>query len=61
VTATTVQPSAFSAARVRSNPASASPLPGMPVEAQIQLGHRSLFRYLAQPLLDSFARAFRVQ
>jgi membrane fusion protein, type I secretion system len=35
--------------------------PGMPVEARIQLGRRSLFRYLAQPLLDSFAGAFREQ
>ena len=32
---------------------------GMPVEAQIQIGERSFFRYMMQPLLDSFHRAFR--
>jgi HlyD family secretion protein len=35
--------------------------PGMPVEAHIQIGQRTFFRYMAQPLLDSFARAFREQ
>jgi HlyD family secretion protein len=35
--------------------------PGMPVEAQIQTGSRSFFRYMAQPVLDSFHRAFREQ
>lgn len=34
-------------------------VPGMPVEAQIQTGQRSLLRYLVQPVLDSFNRAFR--
>jgi len=34
---------------------------GMPVEAQIQIGERSFFRYMMQPLLDSFHRAFREQ
>ncbi|MFC7551911.1 hypothetical protein ACFQU7_05865 [Pseudoroseomonas wenyumeiae] len=34
---------------------------GMPVEAQIQTGSRSFFRYVAQPVLDSFHRAFREQ
>jgi HlyD family secretion protein len=31
----------------------------MPVEAHIQLGERTFFRYLAQPLIDSFTRAFK--
>ncbi|WP_426957433.1 HlyD family type I secretion periplasmic adaptor subunit [Muricoccus radiodurans] len=35
--------------------------PGMPVEAQIQIGERSFVRYMIQPLLDSFHRAFREQ
>ncbi len=34
---------------------------GMPVEAQIQTGSRSFFRYMIQPVLDSFHRAFREQ
>jgi HlyD family secretion protein len=34
---------------------------GMPVEAQIQTGSRSFFRYMVQPVLDSFHRAFREQ
>lgn len=34
---------------------------GMPVEAQIQVGERSFVRYMIQPLLDSFHRAFREQ
>jgi HlyD family secretion protein len=33
--------------------------PGMPAEALILTGERSLARYLLQPLLDSFHRAFR--
>lgn len=33
--------------------------PGMPAEALILTGERSLARYLVQPLLDSFHRAFR--
>lgn len=34
---------------------------GMPVEAQIQVGQRSFLRYMIQPILDSFHRAFREQ
>lgn len=33
--------------------------PGMPAEALIRTGERSLARYMIQPLLDSFHRAFR--
>lgn len=33
--------------------------PGMPVEAQVQLGERTFWRYLTQPIRDSFARAFK--
>lgn len=33
--------------------------PGMPVEAAIVTGKRTLFAFLAQPLTDSFVRAFR--
>jgi multidrug efflux pump subunit AcrA (membrane-fusion protein) len=36
-------------------------VPGMPVEAMIQVGERSFLRYITQPILDSFARAFREQ
>ncbi len=36
-------------------------VPGMPVEAYIQVGERSFFRYMVQPVLDSFHRAFREQ
>jgi len=35
--------------------------PGMPVEAHVQIGQRSFLRYMIQPLLDSFHRAFREQ
>jgi len=35
--------------------------PGMPVEAHVQLGQRSFWRYLTQPIRDSFTRAFREQ
>jgi HlyD family secretion protein len=35
--------------------------PGMPVEAQIRTGERSFARYMIQPVLDSFHRAFREQ
>ena len=35
--------------------------PGMPVEGHILVGERSFFRYLAQPVLDSFHRAFHEQ
>jgi HlyD family type I secretion membrane fusion protein len=34
---------------------------GMPVEAQIKTGERSFLRYMIQPLLDSFHRAFKEQ
>lgn len=35
--------------------------PGMPVEGHIRIGERSFFRYLTQPIRDSFHRAFREQ
>jgi HlyD family secretion protein len=35
--------------------------PGMPVEAHIQVGERSFWKYLTQPIRDSFHRAFREQ
>ncbi|RZN31266.1 HlyD family type I secretion periplasmic adaptor subunit [Bradyrhizobium sp. Leo121] len=35
--------------------------PGMPVEAMVQLGERSFFRYITQPVRDSFHRAFHEQ
>lgn len=35
--------------------------PGMPVEGHILVGERSFFRYLMQPVLDSFHRAFQEQ
>jgi len=35
--------------------------PGMPVEAHIQTGERTFFRYLTQPVRDSFHRAFLEQ
>ncbi|MBE9606821.1 HlyD family type I secretion periplasmic adaptor subunit [Acetobacteraceae bacterium H6797] len=35
--------------------------PGMPVEAHIKVGERSFFRYMVQPLIDSFHRAFTEQ
>jgi HlyD family secretion protein len=35
--------------------------PGMPVEAHVQIGQRTFFRYMVQPLIDSFTRAFREQ
>ena len=33
--------------------------PGMPVEAHVQLGSRTFWRYITQPVLDSFHRAFQ--
>ena len=36
-------------------------VPGMPVEAMVQIGRRSFARYMIQPVLDSFHRAFREQ
>jgi HlyD family type I secretion membrane fusion protein len=33
--------------------------PGMPVEAHIQVGRRTFFRYIVQPIRDSFDRAFQ--
>ncbi|WP_052214297.1 HlyD family type I secretion periplasmic adaptor subunit [Belnapia sp. F-4-1] len=35
--------------------------PGMPVEAHIKIGERTFFRYITQPIRDSFHRAFREQ
>src|SRR4028118_1110605 len=35
--------------------------PGMPVEAHVQIGERSFFRYMTQPIRDSFTRASREQ
>ena len=35
--------------------------PGMPVEAMVQLGERSFFHYITQPIRDSFHRAFSEQ
>jgi HlyD family type I secretion membrane fusion protein len=35
--------------------------PGMPVEAMVQLGERSFFHYITQPIRDSFRRAFTEQ
>lgn len=36
-------------------------VPGMPVEAMIQIGERSFLRYITQPIRDSFTRAFHEQ
>ncbi len=35
--------------------------PGMPVEGHIKIGERSFFRYITQPIRDSFHRSFREQ
>ena len=35
--------------------------PGMPVEGHIKIGERSFFRYITQPIRDSFTRSFREQ
>ena len=35
--------------------------PGMPVEGHIKIGERSFFRYITQPLRDSFRRSFHEQ
>jgi HlyD family secretion protein len=35
--------------------------PGMPVEAMVQLGERSFFHYITQPIRDSYHRAFTDQ
>ena len=35
--------------------------PGMPVEGHIKIGERSFFRYITQPIRDSFSRSFREQ
>ena len=56
---------AFYKARILIDPAQITALQavelkaGMPVEAMIKTGERSFLRYLAQPFLDSFNRAFR--
>jgi len=34
-------------------------IPGMPVEAFVQTGERTLLSYLMKPLSDQFMRAFR--
>ncbi|OWW01868.1 hypothetical protein ATY81_23230 [Rhizobium sp. R72] len=36
-----------------------TPLAGMPVEAFVQTGERTALAYLAKPLTDQVARAFR--
>ena len=33
--------------------------PGMPVDVSIVTGERTLLAYMVQPLVDSFAHAFR--
>jgi HlyD family type I secretion membrane fusion protein len=33
--------------------------PGMPIETHVRLGERTFWRYLTQPIRDSFARAFK--
>ena len=33
----------------------------MPAEVMIKAGERTMLQYLAQPILDSFNRAFREQ
>ena len=35
--------------------------PGMPVEAHVQIGTRSFWRYVTQPIRDSLHRAFTEQ
>jgi HlyD family secretion protein len=35
--------------------------PGMPVEGHIKIGERSFFRYITQPIRDSFHRSFQEQ
>jgi HlyD family type I secretion membrane fusion protein len=35
--------------------------PGMPVEAHVQIGRRSFWRYMTQPIRDSLHRAFKEQ
>jgi HlyD family secretion protein len=34
-------------------------VPGMPVEAFIETGHRTVASYLLKPLMDQIARAFK--
>ena len=34
-------------------------VPGMPVEAFVQTGQRTVISYFAKPFLDQLARAFR--
>ncbi len=36
-------------------------MPGMPVEAHVQIGQRSFWRYMTQPIRDSLHRAFKEQ
>ncbi len=55
----------FYRAKIRIDPSQLAALedvalaPGMPADVMISAGSRTLLRYLAQPLLDSFHRAFR--
>ncbi len=55
----------FYRAKIRIDPSQLAGLqdvalaPGMPADVMISSGERTLLRYLAQPLLDSFHRAFR--
>jgi HlyD family secretion protein len=36
-------------------------VPGMPVEAHVQIGQRTFWRYITQPIRDSLHRAFHEQ
>jgi HlyD family secretion protein len=38
-----------------------TPLPGMPVEAFVQTGNRTVLAYLVKPMADQMARAFKEQ
>jgi len=55
----------FYRAKIRIDPSQLAALedvalaPGMPADVMISAGSRTLLQYLAQPLLDSFHRAFR--
>lgn len=57
----------FYRAKVRINPDQMAVLgdivlaPGMPADVMIKSGERTLFRYVSQPMIDSFHRAFREQ
>ncbi|WP_421994097.1 HlyD family type I secretion periplasmic adaptor subunit [Roseococcus sp.] len=57
----------FFRAQIRVDDAQLAALPsitlvaGMPVEGHVQIGQRSFWRYLTQPIRDSLARAFQEQ